>query len=226
VTRAARGIPTPLATAATAVAAVAVYIALAIAGWGGVGPFFAHPALTALVVATAVLTPAVFFTQGNLSRGEREDRSNRWVIPALGVLGLLVAYVPAWTDRHGLCVVDGDTIRWVGLAVFVVGTVLRLWPVFVLGRRFSGLVAIQHGHALVKTGIYGRIRHPSYLGLLLGNLGWVLVFRSVAGIALTALFLVPVVARIRAEERLLSEHFGAEYDAYRARTSRLVPGLY
>ena len=36
----------------------------------------------------------------------------------------------------------------------------------------------------------------------------------------------PLLARIRAEERLLRAQFGAEYDAYRARTSRLIPGLY
>jgi protein-S-isoprenylcysteine O-methyltransferase Ste14 len=41
-----------------------------------------------------------------------------------------------------------------------------------------------------------------------------------------ALMLVPLVARIRAEEKLLGEQFGAEYDAYRARTWRLFPGLY
>ena len=35
-----------------------------------------------------------------------------------------------------------------------------------------------------------------------------------------------LLARIRAEERLLSETFGAEYDAYRARTWRLLPYVY
>jgi protein-S-isoprenylcysteine O-methyltransferase Ste14 len=34
------------------------------------------------------------------------------------------------------------------------------------------------------------------------------------------------VARINAEERLLRSQFGEEYDAYRARTSRLIPGIY
>jgi protein-S-isoprenylcysteine O-methyltransferase Ste14 len=36
----------------------------------------------------------------------------------------------------------------------------------------------------------------------------------------------PLIARIQAEERLLCSQFGAEYDAYRARTSRLIPGIY
>jgi protein-S-isoprenylcysteine O-methyltransferase Ste14 len=96
----------------------------------------------------------------------------------------------------------------------------------VLGRRFSGLVAIQPGHTLVTTGVYSVIRHPSYLGLLVNSLGWGLAFRSGVGVLLTALSIPPLLARIRAEEMLLRTQFGADYDAYRARTSRLIPGLY
>jgi protein-S-isoprenylcysteine O-methyltransferase Ste14 len=96
----------------------------------------------------------------------------------------------------------------------------------VLGRRFSGLVAIQPGHTLVTSGVYRVIRHPSYLGLVLMSLGWGLAFRSGLGVLLTALMLIPLVARMRAEEKLLRTEFGAEYDAYRARTSRLIPRLY
>ena len=97
---------------------------------------------------------------------------------------------------------------------------------FVLGRRVSGLVAIQPGHELVTGGIYGVIRHPSYLGLLVNSLGWALAFRSGVGLLLTAFTVPPVVARIRAEERLLHSQFGDAYDAYCRRTSRLIPGLY
>jgi protein-S-isoprenylcysteine O-methyltransferase Ste14 len=79
---------------------------------------------------------------------------------------------------------------------------------------------------LTPSGVYGVIRHPSYLGLLINSLGWVLAFRSGVGLLITALIIPPLVARIRAEERLLRAQFGAEYDAYRARTSRLIPGLY
>ncbi|NEK32481.1 isoprenylcysteine carboxylmethyltransferase family protein, partial [Rhizobium leguminosarum] len=67
---------------------------------------------------------------------------------------------------------------------------------------------------------------PSYLGLLIGTLGWGLTFRALAGVVLTLLLIPPLVARMRAEEALLQSQFGAEYDAYRARTWRLIPGLY
>jgi protein-S-isoprenylcysteine O-methyltransferase Ste14 len=74
----------------------------------------------------------------------------------------------------------------------------------VLGDRFSGLVAIQPGHRLVTRGIYGVIRNPSYLGLLVNSLGWSLAFRSGVGLVLTALMLPPLAARMVSEERLLA----------------------
>jgi protein-S-isoprenylcysteine O-methyltransferase Ste14 len=202
------------------------YLALAVLGEGGLAAFVSHPALVAVAVATFVMSGVALFTRGNLSRGEREDRSNRWVLWAFGVLGLVGGYLPAYTDRIGFWILDGDAVRWLGVALFIAGGALRMWPVFVLGHRFSGLVAIQPGHALVTRGIYGVIRHPSYLGLMVNSLGWALAFRSGVGVLLTALTLVPLLARIRAEEALLASQFGAAYDAYRGRTARLIPGVY
>jgi len=216
----------PIVRVIFVVAGVAVSFGLAILGAGGFAAYFAHPALVALAVAVGVLTVAALFAGGNLSTGEREDRSNRWVLGAFAALGLLDAYLPAYTDRMSFWTLDGDTIRWLGVVLFAGGGALRLWPVVVLGPRFSGLVAIQRGHTLLTSGVYGAIRHPSYLGLLVNSLGWGLAFRSWVGVLLTGLTLVPLLARIRAEERLLRTQFGDEYDAYRARTSRLVPGIY
>jgi protein-S-isoprenylcysteine O-methyltransferase Ste14 len=204
----------------------AAYLGLAVLGWGGFAAFFSHPALIALVVVQCLLTIAAFFAGGNISRGVKEDRGNRWVLPVFAVIGLLAGYVPAWTDRHDVWCLDGDTLRWIGVVLFAAGGALRLWPVYVLGDRFSGLVAIQRGHTLVTGGIYSVMRNPSYLGMLLNLLGWSLAFRSVAGVILTALLIPPLLARMSSEEQLLSAQFGAEYDAYRARTARLIPGIY
>ncbi len=202
------------------------FLGLAILGWGGFAAFFSHPALIALTVIVVAMTGVALFSRVNLSHGVREDRGNRWVLAALGVTGVAGAYLPALTDRMEFWTFGGDGVRWLGVALFAAGGSLRLWPVFVLGHRFSGLVAIQPGHTLVTTGIYSVIRHPSYLGLLIGSLGWALAFRSGVGVLLTALTLVPLIGRIQAEEALLRSQFGAEYDAYRSRTSRLIPGLY
>jgi protein-S-isoprenylcysteine O-methyltransferase Ste14 len=209
-----------------ALAGTLVHYGIAIIGAGGFSMFFSHQPLIVLTIVTFILAFASMFTGGNLSSGEREDRANRWVLPAFFALGLLSAYFPAYTDRIDFWTFDGDSVRWAGVALFTIGGIIRLWPVFVLGRRFSGLVAIQPGHKLVTTGIYRLIRHPSYLGLMIGALGWALAFRSGVGVILAALNLIPLVARMDAEEALLTSEFGSEYESYRARTSRLLPGIY
>jgi protein-S-isoprenylcysteine O-methyltransferase Ste14 len=202
------------------------YLALAVLGWGGVAAFFSHPARTTVATITVALSVAGLFSGANLSSGVREDRGDRWVLVAFLVLALLAGYLPAYTDRKDLWTLDEDTVRWLGVGLFAAGGLLRIWAVFVLGRRFSGLVAIQPGHTLVTTGVYRVIRHPNYLGLLVNSLGWALAFRSAVGVLLTALMLLTLLARIRSEETLLRTQFGAEYDAYRARTSRMIPGVY
>jgi protein-S-isoprenylcysteine O-methyltransferase Ste14 len=204
----------------------AAYLGLAVLGAGGFAAFFSRPPLAALAAVFFVLVVASLFAGGNLSQGVREDRGNRWIIAAVGLIGLADAYLPAYADRQDFWTIDGDTVRWLGVALFAIGGALRLWPVYVLGDRFSGLVAIQPGHALVTGGIYAVIRHPSYLGLLVNALGWGLAFRSGVGVLLAALMIPPLLARIHAEERLLHSQFGAPYEAYRARTSRLIPGLF
>jgi protein-S-isoprenylcysteine O-methyltransferase Ste14 len=202
------------------------YLSLAVLGVGGLTAYFAHPPLIAVAIVFLALSAIAPFTRGNLSSGEREDRGNRWVLPVFVAIGLLAAFLPAYTDRKGFWTIDGEIIRWIGAVLFAVGGALRIWPVFVLGRRFSGLVAIQPGHELVTTGVYRVVRHPSYLGLLVNSLGWALAFRSGIGVLFTALLIPPLLARIRAEEALLLSQFGAEYDAYRGRSSRLVPGVF
>jgi protein-S-isoprenylcysteine O-methyltransferase Ste14 len=217
---------TPSARLAMILGATGLFLGLAVLGWGGFSAFFSHPALTALALVTFVISAAAYFAGGNLSTGVREDRANRWVIAAFAVIGPLFAYLPAWTDRHELWTIDGDAVRWIGVILYTAGGALRIWPVYVLGNRFSGLVAIQPGHTLLTTGIYGVIRHPSYLGLLVNAFGWGLAFRSWAGVLLAALLVPLLLARIRSEEALLRAQFGTAYDAYCARTSRLIPGVF
>ena len=207
-------------------ASTLLYLGLAIVGAGGFQAFFSHPPLIAVTLALFALSGSAMFTRASLSSGVREDRSNRWIIAALGVLGLLAGFLPAYTDRIGFWTIGDEGVRWLGFALFAIGGVLRMAPVFVLGRRFSGLVAIETDHQLVTDGIYRVLRNPSYLGLLVNALGWALAFRSLVGVGLAALMVVPLVARMNSEERLLADQFGAEYDAYRARTWRLVPFVY
>jgi protein-S-isoprenylcysteine O-methyltransferase Ste14 len=211
---------------AFSVVSLLVYFGLAALGEGSVSVFMSSPPLLALVIITLAFTVLSMFSEGNISSGEHEDRSNRWVILAIVALGFVTAFVAPYTDRIGFLTIDGDATRWLGIAILFVGSIVRIAPVFVLGRRFSGLVAIQPGHRLVTTGLYRVIRHPSYVGLMLGAIGFALIFRSGIGVVLALLNIVPLIARIQSEERLLAAQFGEDYEAWRGHTWRMVPGIW
>jgi protein-S-isoprenylcysteine O-methyltransferase Ste14 len=205
-----------------------LYFSLVILGWGSWRSYFADPARSGLVVVLVGLCIAAALTNSSgIGPGVREDKSNRWVLAPLILGGMVMPWLMAYLDRHNECVWGGEYARWIGLVICLIGGCLRLAPVFVLGRRFSGLVAIQPGHTLETGGLYKYIRHPSYLGLITCAFGWALVFRClVPGLIMTALLLIPLVARMNSEERLLVDQFGEEYASYKKRTWRMAPWIY
>jgi protein-S-isoprenylcysteine O-methyltransferase Ste14 len=101
---------------------------------------------------------------------------------------------------------------------------LAVWGYRSMGREFSSEAAVRTDTVLVTRGAFGLVRHPMYLAVLLLWAGSALALPSPL-MALCWLALTPAfVARSRAEERLLTHHFGSAYDDYAARVPMLVPG--
>lgn len=141
------------------------------------------------------------------------------------VVGFLLAFRAA---GHRLWMFGGG---WpsiaVGLGIAASGVVLRTWAIVTLGRFFTYDVTIQPGHRVVTAGPYRWVRHPSYTGGQVGLLGLGVALGSAAAVfALVVVPLIGVLIRIRHEERTLRTALGAEYDAYAARTPRLLPGIW
>ena len=80
---------------------------------------------------------------------------------------------------------------------------------------------------LVQDGPYRFIRHPAYAGYLWISLGLAVGYSSLAGLAAALFVLLPsVIYRIRVEDKLLSEHFGAQFEDYAERRKRLIPKVW
>jgi protein-S-isoprenylcysteine O-methyltransferase Ste14 len=209
-----------------ALAGAFLFLGLSALGWGSASGLVAHRARAGFVGLTLAFTCVGLLAPVNFSSGEREDVRGRWSLLPSAVGLLVLFWLVPYLDRRDLLSLDGDAARYLGLGLYAVGGVLRIAPMFVLGHRFSGLVAIQPGHALVTDGLYGTVRHPSYLGMLLGLVGWALVFRSAVGLGASLVALLVIADRIALEESLLASQFGERYAEYRRRTWRLLPGIY
>lgn len=113
----------------------------------------------------------------------------------------------------------------IGLIMFILLIVFRLYAINHLGQFYSHRVRIKEGHNIVDTGPYNFIRHPAYTGMIVGHLGFTLFFFNFWTLSLWALFHVPaVVYRIIVEERALFELSG--YPEYAKTRKRLVPFLW
>jgi protein-S-isoprenylcysteine O-methyltransferase Ste14 len=94
----------------------------------------------------------------------------------------------------------------------------------VLGRNLTPFPQPRTGAELVQHGIYTRVRHPLYAGVMTVALGWALIWQSVPSL-LAALVLVPFFhAKTRREERWLCARF-PDYADYMKRVPRFVPRL-
>jgi protein-S-isoprenylcysteine O-methyltransferase Ste14 len=206
---------------------VIIQFALTILAWGDWPTFFEHPARTWLVIGSFLLLIVAWFSgSSGLSGGETHSSGSKTILYGFGVVILAAVLIPPFCDRRNVWTFDGDAVRYTGLFLFFAGSILRLAAVFVLGRRFSGLVAIQPNHQLETDGLYRYIRHPSYTGLLISMIGFVLVFRSIIGLVLNIFLFLLLLSRMNDEEKFLEQHFGSEYRTYCQRTRRLIPFIY
>ena len=111
-----------------------------------------------------------------------------------------------------------------GIVLIVIGTLVRQWSIFVLGRFFTLTVSVQKNQKVVDHGPYRYIRHPSYLGLFLIIVGIGLALQSWGGIiVLLVMNGVAFGYRMHVEEKVLVSELGDDYIQYMKRTKRLIP---
>ena len=173
---------------------------------------------------------ATFVAEKIVLRGRRVrtklDRGSLKAYDVSGALSIPLGIVLGFTD-YGRVRAFESYVAAGGLVLMVAGTALRWAAIRALWSYFTVNVSILEGQRVVRRGLYGVVRHPSYTGLLLRYLGFGLAFANWISAALIFLpLLCATLYRIRVEEEALREHFGEEYAAYASATKRLVPGIY
>ena len=113
----------------------------------------------------------------------------------------------------------------VGIAVQVLAVLIILWARLTFGRRSFHLAANPTEGGLVTTGPYQFLRHPIYAAFLYLLWAGVLSHLSAVSCLLALIASAAIAVRILAEERLLVKRY-PEYEAYAARTKRIIPFVF
>jgi protein-S-isoprenylcysteine O-methyltransferase Ste14 len=185
-----------------------------------------------VVVAASVAMVAIRAPHGQRSRSVKVAQSRRGALEAaLLTLAWISFFLPLlWVTTPFLAFADYPLLP-LPFAAGVACLALGLWLLHRshrdLGTNWSITLELREEHRLVTHGVYRRIRHPMYLALLLYSAGQALVLPNwLAGPSYLVAFGILFAFRVGPEERMMREAFGAEYDAYAARTKRLVPAVW
>ena len=148
----------------------------------------------------------------------------------LPVIGFIIFYYNVKTLGFDYSPFENDLgyQDYLGIAICIFGSTLRIMSFKILDRFFTYNVAILKEHKLVKSGPYKIIRHPSYTGLIFALFGLQLfIHNNLLGFVIlqsTTLFLV--LLRISNEEEVLSKHFKQEWAHYCKHTWAILPFIY
>jgi len=185
-----------------------------------------------VVLAASVAMVVIRAPHGRRSRGVPVAKSRKGPVEVvLLTLSMVSFFVPLiWIATRLLAFADFP-LRPAPLVAGTLCLVLGLWLFHRshadLGTNWSVTLQVRETHRLVTEGVYGRIRHPMYTALLLYSAGQALALPNyVAGPSYGVAMVLLVAFRLGPEERMMVEEFGERYAEYRARTKRLVPGLW
>ena len=137
------------------------------------------------------------------------------VVGAAGFRGIASDELPAWSGPVRI------TSSAIALALMAAGLIQAWRGGRDLGSNLTPLPKPGEGAHLVETGIYRRVRHPIYGGLMLLGVGWALLAAWPLALGLAALLIPLFWLKSSLEERWLEQRFPT-YREYRRRTRRFI----
>jgi protein-S-isoprenylcysteine O-methyltransferase Ste14 len=179
-----------------------------------------------LLVAAATVVIELTGIFHRRSEASHRDRGSQFVIrltviPGAILLVLSPRIAPGAEIRSPLAAAIA------GIVVFSAGEALRIWARLTLGRYFTYVVMTSMDQPVIQNGPYRFVRHPSYTGIVLIELGVGLIYGNWLGLILfTAFATTGVIYRIFVEEKALIEELGERYRSYAATHKRLIPFVW
>lgn len=102
-----------------------------------------------------------------------------------------------------------------GIALAATGNAIAISARLYLGRNWSNSAVIRENHDLTRSGPYALVRHPIYTGMTLAVCGTALAFGGARHLLAVPVLLTAIRLKQLSEENLLTQFFGARYEAYR-----------
>lgn len=154
----------------------------------------------------------------------QRDAQIGWFLVA--VQALLLVFLLFLPKRTGLSEVWPPTVLGiVGLILMCCGLILTALSLLALGSALTPTPVPQGGAALRTTGVYGVIRHPIYVGILIAAAGFTVAVGSWWQVAMLLLLTAFFVGKALWEDHLLAERHGVVWYDYADHVGAFIPRI-
>src|SRR5260370_24816014 len=157
----------------------------------------------------------------------RESIAERLQYTAILVIGFWLLFGQArniaWV--HSGLLHNVPAVWWSGLLLTGIGIAIAVFARISLGSNWSGTVTLKEDHELIRKGLYSRIRHPIYTGILLGALGSGMIHGELRDLLGFLILLSSFFIKAKREESFLFQEFGTTFTEHQRRTGMVLPKL-
>ena len=175
----------------------------------------------AILAAGSLLWFSPFLSiKRNTEAPEKLNRRARW-----GVILEALGYTLLWQNQFWARPVEAWRIAF-SVVFFACAGLLAWTGARALGPQWRIDAALIPNHQLVRSGVYGVVRHPIYASFLCFFLGTGFMIAPLPVFLLsTVLFVIGTEIRVRIEDALLVSRFGNQFRDYQRTVPAYVPFL-
>lgn len=108
-------------------------------------------------------------------------------------------------------------------AVMIVSTLMLLLAGYLVVAGWHQIYSARK--TLVTDGLYGVVRHPQYLGLIIGTFAFLIQWPTIITLAMWPILTYMYYKQAKREEGEMEEKFGEVYRRYKQKVPMLIPRL-
>jgi protein-S-isoprenylcysteine O-methyltransferase Ste14 len=165
--------------------------------------------------------------KGKISKNTSESPADKKSTYFIGLTLFSVLILSLVFNLLSIGTFKNEIVSVIGLCLMCTGLFIRIWSMQILKKYYTRTLITTAEQEIIKKGPYKIIRHPGYLGTMLVWCAAGLAMQNyVIAIAATAMMITAYTYRIKNEEKMLGDVFGAKFNEYRKRTWKILPLLW
>jgi len=185
-------------------------------------------AIGGLIIGVMLLkkSPELLNDRGKMQEGTKQF--DKYIILTYFLFAIVITPFVAGIDRRfNLIELLPSFYLYIGIILYIFSTIFSIWPML-HNPFFEGTIRIQRekNHNVINTGPYKIVRHPGYLGMLLGSISLPLALGSLLAFIPLVIMIILIFIRTYYEDTTLQKELTGYPEYCKEVKYRLIPFIW